>query len=304
MADTVVLRLGDAAGRRLYDALGREPFQFVPVPHAHWSARGGEVVATLYRSGKLVVQGRGAAGFVERFLADVPRAASAPSPAPDDDGVGALDVPTIGTDESGKGDYFGPLVVAAALVRPEDLAFLEPLGVTDSKLATAGRIRRAEGALLGRLPHAVRVLGPSAYNDAYAVTGNLNVLLGRLHAEVIEEVLAAASGGAARIVIDRFGDPRHVRSHFSTRTRALPFAMPVRGERNPAVAAASFLARAAFLRAFDELKALAGDELYLGASDPRIVPLARRLVREGGEAWLARFAKLHFKLTDRARGRS
>ena len=78
--------------------------------------------------------------------------------------------------------------------------------------------------------------------------------------------------------------------------------MPTQAESNPAVAAASFLARAAFLRSFDRLKGEAAGELYLGASDPRIVGVARRLLREGGVAWLGRFAKLHFKVTKRAQG--
>jgi ribonuclease HIII len=294
---TYVTRLDPAAGKRLYADLGRGTFAFRPLDHAAWSAKGEDVVVTLYLSGKLVVQGRGLEAFLRRHLPDA--SPSAPPERTAAPAVAEIREETLGSDESGKGDYFGPLVVAAALVRPEDADFLVELGVRDSKLATDGTIRRVEGALAGRLPHAVRVLEPESYNEAWRRAGNLNVLLGRLHAEVIDAVLAAMPDARPRIIVDRFGDPGHVRRALTPTARRRPFSMPTRGEAYPAVAAASFLARAAFLREFERLKGLAGDELYLGASDPRILPLARRLASEGGRAWLAKFAKLHFRITDR-----
>jgi ribonuclease HIII len=293
LPDTFVARLDPTTARRLYEEVGRGVFAFRSVPHATWSAKGEEVVVTLYTSGKLVVQGRGTSSFVARHLEGV----SSSQNASDDREALPLRGPTIGSDEAGKGDYFGPLVVAAALVRPEDLAVLSECGVQDSKASTDARIRRVEGRLAEGLVHAVRVLLPEDYNEAYQQVGNLNVLLGRLHAEVIDEVLARSGDAAPRIVVDRFGDPRHVRDALSDEARARPLAMPTGGEANPAVAAASFFARAAFLREFERLRGLAGGELYLGASDPRIVPLARRLLREGGRPWLGQFAKLHFKTT-------
>jgi ribonuclease HIII len=298
VADTFVTKLDEPAGRRLYDALGREAFSFRSVPYARWSAQGQETTVTLYASGKLVVQGRGAEAFAARHLPDVPRS---PAEAPPSSSAPLLDRPTVGSDESGKGDYFGALVVAAALVCPEDLPRLQELGVQDSKLVADGRVRRMEGALADLLPHAVRVLEPEAYNAVYAEIGNVNKLLGRLHAEVLDEVVAQAPAGTRlRIVVDRFGDPRHVRAHLGSAASQVPFTMPTRAEANPAVAAASLLARAAFLRSFESLKGLADGDLYLGASDPRILQAARRMLREGGRAWLGKFAKLHFKVTEKA----
>jgi ribonuclease HIII len=293
---TFVTKLARTEGERLYRTLGHEGFAFRPVDHAHWGARGPEVAVVWYRSGKIVVQGAGTEGFLARFLPEHAGAAAVPSPA-----APAVGGPTVGSDESGKGDYFGALAVAAALVRPDDVPALAAWGVTDSKLASDGRVRRLEGVLVDRLPHAVRVLEPEAYNAAWAETGNLNRLLGRLHAEAIESVCEQAGDGDLRIVVDRFGDADHVRRHLGPRSVARPFEMRVRAEADPAVAAASFLARAAFLRSFDALRALAGDDLPLGASDPRIVKVARRLLREGGEPWLGKFAKLHFRVTEKAR---
>ncbi len=300
MADTYVARLDEAAGQRLKDDIGRENFAFRPQDHAWWSARGPDTVVTLYRSGKLVVQGRGAEAFVTRFLAQGAEKKGGQSAVSSDR---SLQHAEIGSDESGKGDYFGPLTVAAALVDPETEPRLRELGVQDSKEAGDGLIRRVEGAITDLVPHAVRVLQPEAYNEAYAEVGNLNRLLGRLHAEVIEEVVAQAPAGRLRIVVDRFGDPEHVRRHFGPEVKRHAFVMPTRAESHPAVATASFLARAAFLRGFGELEGLAGGELYRGSSDPRILPLASRLLREGGEPWLGHFAKLHFKTTEKAKFR-
>jgi ribonuclease HIII len=300
VADTYVTRMDPDAGRRLREDLGREPFQFRSVPHAHWSARGDGVVVTHYRSGKLLVQGPGMRAFVERRLGlRPPEEGATPSALVAE----SIDVPTAGSDESGKGDYFGPLTVAAVLVRPRDVVLLESLGVTDSKLASEGRIRSAEGLLMQALPHAVRVLMPEEYNAAHARERNVNVILGRLHAEVLERVLeGVAAEDSVRIVVDQFGDPSHVRRNLGPAARRAAFTMRTGGESNPAVAAASFLARAAFLRGFDEVRNLSGDDaLPRGASDPRIVPAARRLLREGGEAWLGKFAKLHFRVTQQAR---
>jgi ribonuclease HIII len=146
---------------------------------------------------------------------------------------------------------------------------------------------------------------PEAYNAAWEEVGNVNVLLGRLHAEVLTEVLAKAKVTAGcRIVVDKFGDPSHVRKRLPPAVLKLEFAMITGGEREPAVAAASFLARAAFLRGFAEIQADAPMPLPLGASDPRIHGAVRALAREGGEAWLGKFAKLHFKTIAQALGRS
>ncbi len=299
MSATHVARLTREQGERLYRELGRGAFAFRPVDHARWAAQGEDVSVVLYQSGKLVAQGRGLSAFLARH-AGLLGASAAPAPPPraplpEEDGPPRT---TAGSDESGKGDYFGPLVVAAALVRPDQRALLAELHVVDSKLAGDERIRRTEGVLLRELVTAVRVLEPAAYNAAWAEVRNVNVLLGRLHAEVLAEVLAREpSPEGCRIVVDRFGEPAHVLRHLPERLRATPLLMIPGGEREPAVAAASFLARAAFLASFQRLRDEAPVDLPFGASDPRIVPAARALAREGGRARLGAFAKLHFRTT-------
>jgi ribonuclease HIII len=304
---TFVANLTPEQGRALYTELGHGSFQFRRVDHAWWAAQGNDVSVVFYRSGKLVAQGKGVDVFIERYRSILGEAA--PADAGGTQGraharetfVAHATCPTAGSDESGKGDYFGPMAVAAVLVRPDQAELLKRLDIVDSKLAGDARIRQSEGLLLRDLVCAVRVLDPEAYNAAWEEVRNVNVLLGRLHAEVLGEVLAKAKDPAAcRIVVDKFGDPSHVTKHLSAHAKKAAFSMITGGEREPAVAAASFLARAAFLRGFDALRNDAGTDLPLGASDPRIVPCARALLREGGMPWLRKFAKLHFKTTQRA----
>jgi ribonuclease HIII len=301
LSATFVAKLAREAGERLYKELGRGPYQFRSVAHAHWAAQGEDVTVVWYRSGKLVVQGKGLEVFADRHRALLGAAAAPPGDphARAPSGLSPWAGPTVGSDESGKGDYFGPLAVAAALVRPDQADLLTRLAIVDSKLAGDTRIRTAEGALVKELVTAERVLMPEVYNAEWEKVRNVNVLLGRLHAEVLAEVLAKSkTSTGCRIVVDKFGDPSHVRKHLPPSACALEFAMITGGEREPAVAAASFLARAAFLRGLEQLQSDAPVTLPLGASDPRILTAGRALLREGGRPWLGKFAKLHFKTTE------
>lgn len=298
MSATHVARVTREQGERLYRELGRGSFQFRPVDHAFWGAQGEDVSVVWYRSGKVVVQGKGLDVFVGRHGAllgePAPSVASRAAPRDLPTGTG----PVAGSDESGKGDYFGPLAVAAVLVKPGQEEVLRRLDVMDSKLVGDTRIRACQGALERELVTAVRVLSPELYNAEWEKVRNVNVLLGRLHAEVLNEVLAGVSDpSGCRIVVDRFGEGMHVTKHLTPEAKRASFTIVPRGEREPAVAAASFLARAAFLEGFEPLRADAGGALPYGASDPRIVPIARGLFREGGLPWLRKFAKLHFKTT-------
>src|SRR5690606_3978027 len=114
--ETLVVVVPPAERAALRERLAAEAFEFRPAPHALFSVKGHDVVATLYSSGKLVVQGRDPAVFVGRFL----EGAELPERAPKEGGgpMRTLEVPTVGSDECGKGDYFGPLVVAAVRLEP------------------------------------------------------------------------------------------------------------------------------------------------------------------------------------------
>jgi ribonuclease HIII len=209
----------------------------------------------------------------------------------------ASPVPHIGTDEAGKGDYFGPLVVAAAYADEVALTRLPQAGVKDSKrISSLPRLRELEKAVKQICPaFEVVVISPPRYNELVAEMGNLNLLLAWAHARAIENVLGRVECGLA--VTDQFGDESYLRESLMKRGRTIELQQRVKAEDDSAVAAASILARAAFVRALDRLAEEVGTALPRGAT--HVVPVARQLHQRGGEGLLRRLAKLHFKTTKR-----
>ncbi|MCH8273320.1 MAG: ribonuclease HIII [Armatimonadetes bacterium] len=203
-----------------------------------------------------------------------------------------MDEGRIGVDESGKGDYFGPLVIAACYVGPEHLAELE--GVRDSKRLTDGRAHQLAATIRRTCPHAVVAIGPAKYNELYAKMRNLNRLLAWGHARAIESVLEQHT--ADLIVSDQFADAETVKKRLFELGRRVRLESRVRAERDIAVAAASVLARAEFLRRLHALSGRWETPLHKGAGPP-VVEAGRRFVRQHGSEKLSEVAKLHFKTT-------
>ncbi|MGZ5498974.1 MAG: ribonuclease HIII, partial [Candidatus Aminicenantales bacterium] len=152
----------------------------------------------------------------------------------------------IGTDESGKGDFFGPLVVAAFFMPEGQEQALRQLGVKDSKRTSDARCREIAETLKRGYPYySVVTVGPEKYNELWAKLRNLNRLLAWGHARAIENVLERVPAGKA--VTDQFGDERFVRNALLQKGREIELVQMPRAEEDPAVAAASILARAEFL---------------------------------------------------------
>lgn len=202
----------------------------------------------------------------------------------------------LGTDESGKGDYFGPLVIAAFFCPEGQEPVLAQLGVRDSKTLSDRKAAELAATLKAGYPSSVVAVGPEKYNELYGKFRNLNKLLAWGHARAIENVLEQID--ARRVVTDQFGDERFVRQALLTRGRTIELEQRPRGEADPAVAAASILARAEFLRRLASLSAEWGLELRKGAGPPVEAAAAAFVARYGAEA-LGRVAKLHFKTTGR-----
>ena len=202
----------------------------------------------------------------------------------------------IGTDESGKGDFFGPLVVAGFFMPSGREGVLRELGVKDSKRTSDNRAREIAGILRSGYVCSVVAIGPEKYNELYEKFRNLNRLLAWGHARAIENILERVD--VERAVTDQFGDKSLVLDALMKKGRSIELVQQPRAEEDMAVAAASILARAEFL---DRLKALsrdAGIELPKGAA-PIVEDAGVRLVKALGADALGRFAKLHFKTTAR-----
>ena len=267
-----------------------------PVPHARFSVKALGVVLTLYRSGKLVLQGRDLDGFSDRFLGQMGQGLTRRA----EPGM-PLDHPTIASDEAGKGDYFGPLVVAAVHAGPQDAEELEELGVADSKTLKDNRVLTLAGRIEERLDHEVVALEPDTYNSRYAAMPNLNQLLAQLHAQALEPLIKR-HGVQSHVLVDQFARADVLERAVAERLSSPPVIQQMpRAEAHPAVAAASILARASFLDGLKRCSEDCGIDLHKGAGEP-VDRAAREVVRIGGMKLLEKVAKLHFENTSRVRG--
>ncbi len=203
----------------------------------------------------------------------------------------------IGVDESGKGDYFGPLVIAACFVGPEHLAELD--GVRDSKKLTDPAALRLAVTIRRVCPCAVIGINPAKYNELYAQIGNLNHLLAWGHARAIENALELRP--SKLVISDQFADPAGLKRRLFAKGKQVELRSMVRAESDIAVAAASILARAEFLNRLIRLGEEVGMTLPKGASQ-LVIDAGRRYVDKYGPGALGKVAKLHFKTTEKVLG--
>jgi len=196
----------------------------------------------------------------------------------------------VGVDESGKGDFFGPLVVAACYVGPEHYAELE--GVKDSKKLTDAQSLALAEKIKKVCPHSVILMNPVKYNELYLKIKNLNHLLAWGHAQAIENVLEKQP--ADLIISDQFAAGGNVvKSKLKELGRQAQFVSRVRAESDLAVAAASILARAEFLKRLKGLSQEFGIDLPKGATN--VIGTGKRFVQMHGAENLGKVAKMHFK---------
>ncbi|HHY98201.1 MAG TPA: ribonuclease HIII [Firmicutes bacterium] len=202
----------------------------------------------------------------------------------------------VGLDESGKGDYFGPLVVAAVCANEEIEERLKAMGVKDSKRLSDKRILELAVEIKRLCPNSVVTIGPKRYNQLYRQFRNLNRLLAWAHARALENVLEPTRCELA--IADQFGDESFLLNALMEKGRQVRLEQRHRAEEETVVAAASILARAEFVEQIQELSVLAGIELPKGASNPSIISVGKSIFEKGGVPALEEVAKLHFKITD------
>lgn len=212
-----------------------------------------------------------------------------------------LGYPIIGTDESGKGDYFGPLVSAGICVDEQTAKKLVTIGVKDSKKLTDSKTielaQKVANICLGR--YAIIEISPEKYNELYEQfqreNKNLNTLLAWGHAKAIEEILGKVDCNVA--IADQFADERFIQSKLQEKGKRIKLIQMHKAEQHIAVAAASILARARFLEKISKLSNEYKLDLPKGASH-KVIENGRKFVDVHGEEALRKVAKLHFKTTD------
>ncbi len=202
----------------------------------------------------------------------------------------------IGTDESGKGDYFGPLVVAGLFLPDGQQDVLAEMGVRDSKKISDNRIRAIAELLKKGYKYSIVAIGPGRYNELYVKMRNLNRILAWAHSRAIENILEEVRCTTA--ITDQFGDKLFITNALLKKGKTIELIQRPKAEEDLAVAAASILARAEFLKRLFFLSRDIGIDLPKGSS-PRSEETGVKLIEAHGSQILDKVAKTHFKLTKR-----
>ena len=210
--------------------------------------------------------------------------------------------PIIGTDESGKGDYFGSLVIAGVYLDEKTAKKLVANGIRDSKkLSDSRNLELAQIIKHECKGHfAIIEISPERYNQLYEQfrkeSKNLNVMLAWGHAKAIEELLTSIDCKLA--IIDQFADENTILQKLQERGKQLNLILRHKAEENPAVAAASILARARYLEGLSKLSKVHDIYLPKGASED-VIKSANVFIEKYGIASLPKIAKIHFRITNK-----
>ncbi|MBE6367125.1 MAG: ribonuclease HIII [Lentisphaerae bacterium] len=298
-----VCTVNDAQRQQIEVYCREHGWTFSDLPYGYWKAAGNKINVAAYHSGKLSVQGGNTAEFVLYFLEpEVLHTVGFGYDTVAADGkLNAEAVtPHGGIDESGKGDFFGPLVVAGVYVNSDSGSKLASAGVCDSKLIKSDKkitelAQKIRDVTAGNF--AVVTVGPEAYNRLYGNFGNLNRLLAWGHAKVIEELLIKVPD-CPRMLSDKFGNESLIRNALQTRGRMIVLDQQTKAESDVAVAAASILARDGFIRGMAKLSEAAGVELPRGAG-ANVQKIANEIAARDPEL-LKKISKTHFRTWYRA----
>jgi ribonuclease HIII len=287
--------LSPEQARKLRALLEDDGYKFEPKPYTLYYASKDKLNVAVYEKGpKVVLQGKGTGDFVTFRLE--PEILGEAKLGYEEVHNPAMFEPHLGIDESGKGDFFGPLVIAGCYTDAEITRALMQAGIMDSKrIGTDARIREL-AEIVRHTPgiaHNVVSIGPETYNRLYAKFKNLNRLLAWGHAKVIENLLEARPD-CPRSLSDQFAkNPRLIQSMMGERGKKIVFEQRTRAESDIAVAAASILARERFIDWMRTAGTRLGKRLPYGASDI-VKTTAREIVAERGGGFLRQISKTHF----------
>jgi len=295
---TYTQAIDEADVEKLRGILDRDGFEFLEKPYAHFGARKGKLNVTVYQKGpKVLVQGRETEDFVKFTLE--PEILGEARLGYEEIHNPEMFEPHFGIDESGKGDYFGPLVIAGVYTDAESTRALIEAGAMDSKrVSSSARIRALAAAIRKTrgIREAVVLIGPERYNDLYEKFANLNELLAWGHAKVIEELLTRVPT-CPRALSDQFANPRVLQRALERKGVEIELQQRTKGESDVAVAAASILAREAFVRWMEQAAGEWELPLALGAGPP-VLEAGRAFLETHGVQELRKVGKVHFKTTN------
>lgn len=277
-------------------------------PYAIFQVKDFDCVTTLYESGKVMFQGIGAdieASFwteQERILNNkiIDTSSKEKDKKDKEEKKVFINESSVGSDEVGTGDYFGPLVVTASYVSKENITYMQDLGVRDSKKLTDDKIIKIAPELIKKIPHTTIILSNKEYNDYHSTDTNMNKIKAILHNKCLLSVIKKDNVNYSKIVVDQFEPPKSYYAHISKapeRVTNITF-MTKAEDQCMSVAASSIISRYIFLREMKKLNDRFNIEMPLGAST-LVDEVGATLVKKHGKDILNEIAKLNFKNTEK-----
>ena len=277
-------------------------------PYSLFQVKDFDCVTTLYESGKVMFQGIGAdieASYwieQERILNNrvIDTTGKEKEKNKKDDKKVFINESSVGSDEVGTGDFFGPLVVTAAYVEKDKFSFLQELGVRDSKKITDDKIIKIAPEIIKNIPHTTIVLSNKEYNEYHSTDINMNKIKAILHNKCLLSVLKKDGVKFSKIVVDQFEPPKVFYAHLAKvpeKVTNITF-MTKAEDQCYSVAAASIISRYVFLKEMKKLNERFNIEVPLGASS-LVDEVGASLVLKYGEKILDEIAKKNFKNTEK-----
>lgn len=261
---------------------------FDVVNYSVWRAKTADFQAVYYTSGKLLIQGKD----VSAIAAEIDKILGIKTQIEQKSLIETNEEKYIGTDESGKGDFFGPLIIAGVQADKNCKQKFIELGIKDSKKLDDKKILQLANIIKANAVHSVVVITPSKYNELYAKFNNLNKLLAWGHARAIENILEKSPCNYA--LADKFGDESLIKNALMQKGKNIILNQMVRAEADITVAAASVLARAEFVKRMQEMGNKYNLPFSKGVSE-NVKEQAKKFVETYSKERLKEVAKMHFK---------
>ena len=282
---------------QLRDILEQENYEFKHKDYAIFSAKKNRLNITVYEKGpKVLIQGKDTKEFVKFILE--PKILGFAKLDYEEQLFPKMFEPHFGIDESGKGDFFGPLVIAGAYTDKNLARSLIDAGINDSKKISDSKIKKLSKIIKesSGIEYEIILISPEKYNELYSKIGNLNNLLAWGHAKCIEN-LCQKKPECQRALSDQFAKSSVLESSLGNKGQKILLEQRTKAEEDVAVAAASVLARNHFVDWMDKNSKELGIELPKGASS-RVIDAGDQLVKTRGKGILSKIAKTHFKTAD------
>lgn len=306
---TITLKVSDNTKKKMIEYFEDKKREKTP-QYAVFQADEADTVVTLYESGKAVFQGISAdidANMwkeVESHLnpnkkIDITNSENKKKKEETKKDPKVYYCNSIGSDEVGTGDYFGPIVVTASFVSKENIPFLEELGIRDSKKLTDEKILEIVPKLIKVIPYESIILSNKEYNEKYSHNINMNKIKAIMHNKVLSKV-KSKNFNYDYIVVDQFAQPYVYFNYLKESTnvvRNITFITKAE-DKCLSVACSSIISRYIFLKEFDKLSKNLNLLLLKGASD-KVDEIGVKIVNKYGFDKLNEIAKLNFKNTEK-----